>query len=82
MNKNEQKVHELLEVVMKQEYTRGKTSRLIQYAQTYARKAITDKMTGEELRVQILYILGNLSRWRGKEARETKARLNKLVKIL
>jgi len=34
----------------------------------------------EELRVQILYILNNLSGWRGDEARTVKAALKKLAK--
>lgn len=33
----------------------------------------TDKMmVGEEMRVQLLYVLGNLSCWRGPRAREVK----------
>lgn len=43
------------------------------YAQTYARAGIG--MTGEMQRVQALYILSNLSHWRGPEAKNVRARL-------
>ena len=82
MTKNETKVHELLEIIMKVEYTRGGASRLIQYAQTYAQAAMRDKMVGKMLRVQVLYTLNNLTGWRGEQARKVKAQLNKLVKKL
>lgn len=80
MTNNEQKVHELLEFILKQEYTHGSTGQQIEYAQTYAEAAIEHKMVGNTLKVQVHYVLTNLSGWRGKEARETKAKLNKLVK--
>jgi len=39
---------------------------------------ITGKMMiGEELRVQLLYVLSNLSYWRGDRAREVKATLKR-----
>lgn len=37
-------------------------------------------MVGEELRVQILYILSNLQSWRGERAREVKAVLKQVSK--
>jgi hypothetical protein len=37
-------------------------------------------MAGEELRVQILYILSNLEYWRGQEAREVKKVLKEACK--
>jgi hypothetical protein len=43
---------------------------LIHYAATYANAA--RHMTGEEWRVQCLYILNNLSGWRGDEAKAVK----------
>lgn len=43
---------------------------------------VTNKMmVGEELKVQILYILNNLSSWRGARAREVKATLKQATKI-
>lgn len=43
----------------------------LQYAAAYASAGIG--MTGEERRVQALYILNNLQTWRGNRAREIKA---------
>lgn len=40
---------------------------LIQYAASYAVAGFM--MYGEERRVQALYILGNMSHWRGEEAK-------------
>ena len=42
------------------------------YALTYVKAAIMLDMTGEELRVQCLYILSNLTHWRGETARQVK----------
>ncbi len=43
-------------------------------------KITNKKMIGEELRVQILYVLSNLSGWRGPRAREVKAVLKAATK--
>lgn len=45
----------------------------IQYAASYARAGLG--MIGEERRVQALYILSNLSGWRGEEAKAVKEAL-------
>ena len=37
-------------------------------------------MIGEELRVQLLYVLSNLSSWRGEKAREVKLILKEASK--
>lgn len=42
------------------------------YAQSYAKAGLQMHMTGYALYVQILYVLSNLSGWRGEEARATK----------
>lgn len=39
-----------------------------------------DMMIGEELQVQILYVISNLSYWRGERAREVKAFLKNASK--
>lgn len=44
----------------------------IGYAKAYALRALTDRMEGEALERNILYILGNLAAWRGGRAREVK----------
>ncbi|QIG68002.1 hypothetical protein EVB55_067 [Rhizobium phage RHph_Y68] len=45
-------------------------SSLIQYGAAYAQRGYM--MYGEERRVQALYILNNLSGWRGEEAKKAK----------
>jgi hypothetical protein len=54
--------------------TDAKPSAMIQYAASYAAagRHMTDP---EEIRVQKLYILNNLSAWRGDEAKLVKAAL-------
>ena len=37
-------------------------------------------MVGEEARVQALYIVGNISRWRGEEARNVRHALKRISK--
>lgn len=37
-------------------------------------------MIGEEMRVQVLYVLSNLAGWRGERARQVKAFLKEAVK--
>lgn len=53
---------------------------LMAYAQSYAKAGIG--MRGEELKVQILYVLNNLGGWRGDTARRVKAQLKKVLKGL
>jgi hypothetical protein len=50
----------------------------LQYAAAYAQAGIG--MTGEERRVQALYILSNLTTWRGEEAQQVKAVLREASK--
>ena len=47
---------------------------------TVCPKITNKKMIGEELRVQILYVLSNLAGWRGPRAREVKAVLKEATK--
>jgi hypothetical protein len=42
----------------------------LNWAVGYCRAAL--QMSGEELRVQILYILNNISHWRNKDAKEVR----------
>lgn len=53
----------------------AKPNALIQYAASYAEAG--RGMTGEAARVQSLYILNNLSSWRGPEAKAVRAALRK-----
>lgn len=54
----------------------------IHEAKAYAETALVRDMTGEELRVQILYVLNNLSYWRGESARLAKKILKQYLKEL
>lgn len=47
----------------------------LNYAVNYARMGLS--MSGEELRVQCLYTVGNISRWRGELAKEVREALKK-----
>lgn len=49
----------------------------IQYAAAYAQAGLS-LTAAEEIRVQALYIRSNLSKWRGTEAREVKAALDRI----
>ena len=53
----------------------AKPGALIQYAASYA--SAGKGMTGYERHVQCLYILNNLSQWRGEEAKAVKEALKK-----
>jgi hypothetical protein len=50
----------------------------LNYAVNYCRAA--QGMTGEELKVQVLYILNNIAAWRHPEARQVRAVLRQFVK--
>lgn len=63
-------VREALRTVM--EHASGRTA---EYAKVYANAGLELGMTGEELRVQVLYVLSNLVYWRGELAREVKSTL-------
>ena len=71
-----EEVRQALDKVMKAPDT-GYTA----YAQSYANAALQMEMIGEELRVQILYVLNNLQQWRGEEARATKQVLKSFAGI-
>ena len=45
-------------------------------------KKTEKQMVGEELRVQLLYVISNLAYWRGERAREVKAVLKAATKNL
>lgn len=72
-------IKELLSTILNQKHTEGK---LTAYAQTYAKAAIDLGMDGFMLRCQLLYVLNNLSGWRGPTAIKVKSRLKQLQKGL
>ena len=47
---------------------------------TVSHKPTGRPMVGEEMRVQLLYVLSNLSHWRGDKAREVREFLKKAIK--
>ena len=56
------------------------------YAKTYARAALHNpytgkEMEGDELKTQLLYVLNNLTYWRGEEARQAKSLLKKFAGV-
>lgn len=50
----------------------------LNYAVNYAKAGL--QMTGHELYVQVLYVQGNISRWRGDEAKAVRETLKQYVK--
>ena len=50
-----------------------------QYARAYAEAGIAQCMTRDAIEVQALYILNNLSGWRGEEAKLVRAGLKDLT---
>lgn len=50
------------------------------YALAYINAALNNHMTGHTLKVQVLYILNNLSGWRGEDARRVKSELKAFCK--
>ncbi len=52
----------------------------LNYAVNYAKYGATLQQ-GEELRVQCIYILGNIVRWRGDLAKEVRSALKKYVGV-
>jgi hypothetical protein len=51
------------------------------YAKAYAQAIFDYSMTGHELEVQVLYVLSNLSTWRGEEARRCKEELRRFAHV-
>jgi len=65
-------VHELLKKVIE-----NKDKPALNYCVNYARAGL--RMGGNELRVQILYVLSNMAYWRGEVAKEVRAGLKKYL---
>lgn len=72
-------IEQQLLVILSQRHTEGK---LISYAQTYAKAAFDLNMDGYMLRVQLSYVMSNLSGWRGPIAVRVKHKLKKLQQQL
>lgn len=68
-------VHEAIGVILSD---KAKYTTSLNYAVNYCRAAMY--MQGEELRVQCLYILNNITSWRHPQAKEVRAVLKKCGK--
>jgi hypothetical protein len=60
------------------EIVKNREVKALNYAVNYAKAGIG--MVGEERRVQAIYILSNMSGWRGDVAKEVRAALNEVLK--
>lgn len=74
----DQRWTDALDAIIKASETSHAKSGLIHYAATYAKAGYL--MTGEDRRVQALYILSNLGNWRGETAKATKAIITEYTK--
>lgn len=72
---NETQVQDAIGVILSD---KAKYSTQLNYAVNYCKAALC--MQGEELRVQCLYILGNISSWRHPQAKEVRKTLKEFSK--
>ena len=56
----------------------NRQAKALNYAVNYAQEGLL--LTGEALRVQCLYILGNMTSWRGEDAKKVRKTLKAFVK--
>ncbi|MEM2125022.1 MAG: hypothetical protein QXQ53_01330 [Candidatus Methanosuratincola sp.] len=68
-------VHEALQAIVNNRHEKA-----VNWAVNYALYGLT-LPEGEELRVQCLYVLNNISRWRGELAKEVRATLKKYAGV-
>lgn len=71
----ENMVRNAIEIILSD---RASYAKSLNYAVEYCRAAMY--MKGEDLRVQCLYILGNITRWRHPKAKEVRATLKAFTK--
>ncbi len=62
--------HEALQAIVDNEHEPS-----LNYAVNYAREGLNRDLVGDTLRIQVLYILNNMSRWHGDLAKEVRATL-------
>lgn len=70
---NDSQVHKALGVILD-----NQGAKALNWCVEYARQGLS--MSGEELRVQCLYVLNNMAYWRGHEAKVVRAVLKEYVK--
>lgn len=56
----------------------NRQAKALNYAVNYAREGLL--LSGEALHVQVLYVLGNMTGWRGVTAKEVRAVLKEFTK--
>ena len=56
----------------------NRQAKALNYAVNYAREGLL--LTGEALHVQLLYILGNMTGWRGEDAKQVRTTLKAITK--
>ena len=70
---SELEVKEALQCIVDNRQTKA-----LNYAVNYAREGLL--LTGETLRIQCLYILGNMTSWRGEDAKRVRDILKEFTK--
>lgn len=73
---NEATVKQAIKAILEDEKSYSKS---LNYAVNYCKQALN--MSGEELRVQCLYILGNITHWRHYKAKEVREILKMYSKV-
>jgi hypothetical protein len=73
MKPTEREVHAALRTIVV-----NKDAKALNYAVNYARAGTY--MFGEELRIQCLYVLGNMVHWRGDDAKKVRETLKRYTK--
>ena len=68
-----EQVHQALEKILE-----NKDQKALMWAVNYARAGLS--MTGDDLRVQCLYVLGNIEHWRGPVAKEVRGVLKEFTR--
>ena len=69
----ETKVHQAFRNIIK-----NKQEKALNYCVNYARAGL--HMTGRELKVQCLYVLNNMTHWRGADARKARNIIKEYIK--
>lgn len=71
----EQEVKSAINIILNK---RNYQNKALNYCINYAISAL--EMTGHELHVQVLYVLSNMTHWRGEDAKQVRSILKGFVK--
>ena len=64
---------------------KNRNEKALNWAVEYARfgiELIEDNCDNDSLRIQLMYVTGNISRWRGEEAKQVRDTLKNAIKSL